>query len=84
MGQFQILPRSIPTIEQHGFCLDALVGNSGDQHVLEMVVLGLAIGGVVIDPVVHGVMFLTVAVHQVDHANPTNQAAHSAAVLFFN
>ena len=49
-----------------------------------MAVLGLAVGGVVINPIVHGVVFLAIAVYEVDHANPAHQAARSPAVLFFD
>jgi len=46
-----------------------------------MVILGLAVGGVVINPVIDRIMFMDVTVNQVHYADASHQAAHRAAIL---
>jgi len=81
VDQLQVFPGGIPTVEQHRLRLQSFVGNGVDQHVLKVVVFGLAVGGVVINPVIHRSVFLTVTMNQIHHADASHQAAHRTAVL---
>ncbi|MGZ4969575.1 MAG: hypothetical protein ACXV7H_08610 [Methylobacter sp.] len=85
MNQLQVFPRGIPTVEQHRLRLESFVGDSVDEHVLKMVVFGLAVGGRYDkfgNPPDNGV--LAVTVNQIDDADASDQSTHRAAVLGFD
>jgi hypothetical protein len=85
VNQFQVLGRSIPTVEQDALGLGFLGKNRIDDHFGKMIVFAFAILVWRINAVIHwiGIFLCTRTVHQIDHAYPSHQTVFCAAVLQF-
>ena len=85
MNQLEVFPRGIPAIKQYGACPDLLVRNRSLQHLLEMVIFGLAIMLLGVDAKINWVeLSIPIRVQQVDYPNPSHQTASSPTILLFH
>ena len=83
VDHFEVVHRGIPRVEQDRVGLDLLVAPGADQHLQEVLVLGLTVRLRGVDAEVNReeVVGLAARVQQVDHADAAHQAALGPAVL---
>ena len=80
--QHQLL-RGVPAVHQHAIEVQAFVGQQAQQHVLDVIGLGLAIAIRVIEPVVRNPVLpgVRIDIQAVDHPDALDQAMRIAVVL---
>jgi hypothetical protein len=83
VNQLHVLCRRVPAVKQERTCLEVFTVERVDEHLLKMVVLGLAIHVRGIHPIVNRIEVPVFAgtMHQVDHPDPFDHAMLIAAVL---
>jgi hypothetical protein len=83
VNQLQILGRRVPAIEQERARLDLLLIDRVDKHLMEMIVLRLAVYLWSVHPIVNRIELLVFAcaMGQTDDANPPHHTMLIATVL---
>ena len=83
MNQLQVPPGAIPTIKKHRLSLNLFVANGSQQHLLKMVVLGLAIRFFGVDAEINRIIVavFTTGMNQVHDTDAAHQTTFSATVL---